>query len=92
MEEPGRSFPAEGPSGLQTAHRGVVNRQGQGEEWRISFWGYRPQHLPIVSSEEVDINIYDEFGKKDIALSYEVVIWFVITDPYSRIAVYRKTA
>ena len=36
-------------------------------------------------------NIYDGFGAKEIALSYEVVLRNASGDPYERIQVYEKT-
>ena len=58
---------------------------------QISSPRWRARLLIVVSSQRAYINVYDGFGKKEVAIAQKIVVRNAIMESYLRIAVYRKT-
>ena len=80
------SFPQRGREPARTSEEGHGAEPSQ-----ISFPRKRARHLRIVSSKEADVNTHKEFGKRDIAILFEVVVQNTFTVPHLRTAEYGKT-
>ena len=71
---------------------GIAARTSQGPlgtaSSQSSSPGYPARHLGIVCSGVTGIQIYEELGKEDIAISYQVIIRNLTAETHLRIAAY----